>query len=47
MVTIRTTLGGAKLFARNARLVEDLLAGELAGSSAICYSSAWLRFREY
>ena len=47
MVTIGTTPEDAQLFARNARMAEDLLAGELAGSSATCYSSAWLRFREY
>ena len=47
MVSIGTSQGESQLFARNAKLAEDLLAGELEGSSATCYSSAWLRFREY
>ena len=47
MVAIETAPGGSQLFARNAKLAEGLLAGELASSSASCYSLAWVRFWEY
>ena len=47
MVTIDMAQGESQLFARNAKLAEGLLAGDLATSSASCYSSAWVRFQEY